>query len=98
MSQKGLKFDKQGGYRDQYLFCEIFSLIIEIFYFIIVLAQRYQFFVKSPTGATTLDFMDPRFITYMTSAFQRYAIVFCGIFFQAVPLIYDRNNRHLNMK
>ena len=51
--------------------------------FIIALAQKYQFFVQSPTGATTaLDFMDLRFTIYMISAFQRYATLFWGIFFK----------------
>ena len=36
---------------------------------------------KSLTGATALDFMDPIFLIYMTSAFQRYATLFWGIFF-----------------
>ena len=76
------KFDQQRGYGEQHLFYEIFLFIFEIFDFIIVLDQKYQFFCKSPTGATALDFMDPIFLIYMTSAFQRYATLFWGIFFE----------------
>ena len=58
------------GYRDQHLFYNFLKFIIDNFYFIIELAQKYQFFVISPTRATALDFMDPRFLIYTTSAFQ----------------------------
>ena len=47
---RNLKLDNQRGYRDQHLLYEILSLIIEIFDFILALAQEYQFFVKSPTA------------------------------------------------
>ena len=74
------KLYKQRGYRDQHLFYKFLLIMIKIFDFIIASAQKYQSFDKNPIGATALDFMDPRFIIYMTSAFQRYATLFWGIF------------------
>ena len=52
------------------------------FYSIIALSLLLQ--VSHCTGSTALDFMDPRFIIYMTSAFQRYVtLLLCfGDFFR----------------
>ena len=42
--------NEQRGYEEQHLFHEFLKFIIEIFHFIIALAQKYQFFAKVPLG------------------------------------------------
>ena len=55
----------KGGMRNNIYIHNTFSkFIIEIIYFIIALAQKYQFFFKSPTGATALDFIHPIFLIF----------------------------------
>ena len=75
-----MNIDK-GGIGISIYFINFFNLLLKILTFLLRKPKNNSFFVKSPTGATALDFMDPIFIIYMTSAFQRYATLFWGIFF-----------------
>ena len=72
------KFDVQRGYMNQHLFYKKYLILKFLLYYCVIT------FVTHCTGSTALDFMDPRFIIYMTSAFQRYVtLLLCfGDFFR----------------
>ena len=75
------KFDQQRGYGEQHLFYEIFLFIFEIFDFIIVLDQKYHFFLQKSHWGYGFGFYGPYFLNKHDFSFPTVCNSILGDFF-----------------